>query len=324
MLAAIYRTAGAAEDVLLLEEVPDPQPGPEEVRVRVHVSAVNPTDVKARRRPSTIAWDWKIPNQDGAGVIDLVGPGVDLGRLGERVWLYHAAYRRQGGTAAQYVCVPQAQAVALPPGVDLEQAAGLGVPFLTAFDCLQVAGPIADQEVLVTGGAGAVGNAAIQLARFLGARVLATVSSPYKADLARRAGATAIIDYRREDVASRLAEEVGSALLCVVDVDVVANLPVYVDALAERSTISAYASAPQAIVDWPVQRLRERNVTLNWMLIYGIPDERLRAAVAGVSAALEVGALAPLVSHRFELEEIAAAHAAVEDGIVGKVLLRVP
>ena len=200
MLAAIYRSTGGS-DVLAVEEVPTPSPGPGEVRVRVAVAGVNPTDWKSRAGTTgDVAFDFQVPGQDGAGVIDAVGSGVDEARVGERVWVYFAAWQRQWGTAAQFCVVPSEQAVPLG-GASFELGASLGIPALTAYHCLRADGPIDGADVLVAGGAGAVGHAAIELAKWSGARVVATVSGAEKGELARAAGADAVVNYRDEDAA---------------------------------------------------------------------------------------------------------------------------
>jgi len=188
MLAAAYSQRGSADEVLAVREVPDPVVGPGEVRVRIHTSGVNPTDWKSRSAGAPIE-DYLIPNQDGAGIIDQVGAGVDPARLGQRVWVFHAAWQRTNGTAAQFTALPAGQAVPLPDTIGFDQGAGLGIPYITAHGCLYGDGPIDGLTVLVAAGAGAVGHAAIELAVFGGARVIATVSSQEKAQIARAAGA---------------------------------------------------------------------------------------------------------------------------------------
>src|ERR1700733_7788068 len=124
MKACVYRSTGAPADVLRVEEVGRPAPGPGEVLVRVHASGVNPTDYKARSGavPRPID-DFQIPHQDGAGVIEAVGAGVDPGRVGERVWLFLAAAGRCWGTAAEWTAVPERHAVPLPDAVSFEVGA---------------------------------------------------------------------------------------------------------------------------------------------------------------------------------------------------------
>jgi NADPH:quinone reductase len=203
MLAARYDTSGPASGQVRIEDVPVPEPGPGEVLVRVEVSGVNPTDWKTRTTGGLTAggFDVIVPNQDGAGELEAVGPGVDHTRVGELVWLYECQWRRAQGSAAQFIVLPEHQAVPLPEGVTLDHGAGLGIPAMTAHRALFADGPIDGDPVLVHGGAGAVGNAAIQLAVRRGARVAATVSSAEKAQLAREAGADLVVNYREEDVA---------------------------------------------------------------------------------------------------------------------------
>src|SRR5262245_60740261 len=210
MKAIVYTRPGDC-DVLSLVERDVPEPGPGEVRVRVQVSGVNPTDWKSRR--GQLGFPEVVPNQDGAGIIDAVGAGISPDRIGERVWIYEAAWHRPNGTAQEYVTLPGAQAVALPDDASFDLGASLGIPALTAHRCLTTyelsdgrLGPsaLAGLVVLVAGGAGAVGNAAIQLARWAGASVIATVSGPEKAELARRAGADLVVNYREGDAATEI------------------------------------------------------------------------------------------------------------------------
>ena len=179
MKAAYYEKKGPAAKVLMIGDQPEPQPSAGEVRVKVQVSGINPTDTKLRG-----GWDGVkdmpfpriIPHQDGAGVIDRVGAGVPPSRVGERVWIYEAQRGRAFGTCAEYVAVPADNAVALPESASFETGACLGIAGMTAHRCLFQDGGIQGQAVLVAGGAGAVGQAAIQLAKWAGARVVATVS----------------------------------------------------------------------------------------------------------------------------------------------------
>ena len=321
MKAAVYERTGPAAEVLRVVELPDPEPRRGEVRVRVHVSGVNPTDWKARGAPGRLPWPRKIPNQDGAGVVDRVGAGVDESRLDERVWLYHAAHGRPEGTAAEYVCVPDHQAVPLPDEVSFEQGAGLAIPYMTAHHCLFVGGDLRGRTVLVTGGAGAVGNAAIQLARRGGARVLTTVSSEEKAELARLAGADEVLNYRDDEFAARLAASVPEGIHRVVDVAFESNVASYTPVLAEHAHVASYASSPTPDVRLPLGALRAKNVTAHLVLVYGLPQAALDAAVHSIREALREGSLRPLPEHHFDLMEIVEAHEAVERGAVGKVLV---
>jgi len=320
MLAARYATSGPDAGVLEVVEVPRPEPGPGEVLVRLAVAGVNPTDWKSRRRGGTTdGLDFVVPGQDGAGEITAVGDGVDERRLGQRVWVFEGQWQRAQGTAAQWIAIDGSRAVPLPDGIAFDQAAGLGIPAMTAHRCLHADGAIAGSAVLVHGGAGAVGHAAIELARHAGAHVAATVSSEEKGRLASAAGAGLVVDYRTEDVVAAIRAWAPDGVARVVDVDVAANLPVDTQVVAPNGSIVSYAVRPDPVVLG--RELMVSNVVLRFVLVYSMPEEAKRAAVADIEAALRAGALSPLPATRFPLAEIAAAHDAVEAGAVGKVLV---
>ncbi len=332
MRAVVYSEPGGPE-VLRLVERRVPEPGPGEVRVAVAVSGVNPTDWKARSRG--LPFPEVVPNQDGAGTIVAVGNGVDTGRVGERVWLWEAAWERADGTAQEYVVLPERQAVRLDDAVSFDVGASLGIPALTAHRCLTVSelgprslapGALDGRTVLVAGGAGAVGHAAIQLARWAGGRVIATVSSGEKAALARAAGADEVVDYRgreAEDEIRRLAPE---GVDIVVEVAVAANAELDFAILGFNGTVAAYAGGGGLALS--ATELMSRNIRYQFVLVYTLPPAAKVQAVGDVSAAAAAGALAVgedagLPLHRFPLERTADAHAAVEGGAVGKVLVDV-
>jgi NADPH2:quinone reductase len=324
MLAAQYRTSGPSAGQLEVVELPRPEAAAGGVLVRVRLSGVNPTDWKSRRPGGFTAagHDAVVPNQDGAGEIVSVGDGVDPARVGERVWVYQAQWPRAHGTAAQFVAVPAEQAVPLPDDASLALAAGLGIPAMTAHRCLLGDGAIDGLRVLVHGGAGAVGHAAIELARWGGARVAATVSSDEKAQLAAAAGAELVIDYRTEDPVAAVREWAPRGVHRVVDVDVAQNLSVDARVLAPAGVISAYSLGPEPVALTPM--LMALNAELRFVLVYTIPDAAKRRAATDIDAALRAGALTALEGPRFPLAEIADAHDAVEHGVLGKVLVEVP
>jgi NADPH2:quinone reductase len=321
MRAAIYRTGGDSGS-LEVTDVDTPEPGPGEVRVAIAVSGVNPTDWKALRGAGSPEWGFAVPNQDGSGVIDAVGDGVPTSRVGERVWLLMAARERQWGTAAQFSVVPAERAVRLPDAASFELGASLGVPALTAWHCLTADGPLNDLSVLVSGGAGAVGNMAIQLARWAGAaRVIATVSGPEKAELARSAGAHSVVNYRDADAADQIRAAAPDGIDRMVEVALDANLALDLEVAATNAAICSYAATPQTTATVSVRDLMAANITLRFMLLYVLPPVQLKAAIDAVSAAVAEGALSTLPLHRFSLDQIGAAHDAVESGAVGKVLV---
>jgi NADPH:quinone reductase len=335
MRAVVYRENGPSS-VLRLVERPMPEPEPGEVRVRVHVSGVNPTDWKSRAG-TPLSSPEQVPNQDGAGVIDSVGPGVEPDRLGERVWLWEAARQRTGGTAAEYLVVPSVHAVTLPDGAPFELGASLGVPFLTAHRTLTIneggprqlaPGTLDGRTVLVAGGAGAVGNAAIQLARWAGATVIATVSSAEKAALATSAGAQHVINYRAQDVAAEVRRIASGGVDTVVEVAPAANAPLDVAVLARQGAVAIYAGTPGDIVATPVRELMTLNARWQYILVYTMTNTTKADGIAAISAAVRAGAVrvgedAGLPLTHFPLDQTGAAHDAVEHGAVGKVLIDV-
>ncbi|WP_285246083.1 NADPH:quinone reductase [Pseudarthrobacter sp. efr-133-R2A-89] len=337
MKAIVYEETGPSS-VLTLRDKPLVDPGQDEVRVRLLVSGVNPTDWKSRSGGGTRKLDApKVPNQDGAGVIDAVGAGVAGVGVGDRVWLWDVAWDSNEGTAQEYVTVPAGKVVPLPDGESFDAGASLGIPALTAHRALtsSEAGPsrlspgaLAGRTVLVTGGAGAVGHAAIQLARWAGATVITTVSGDHKAELARRAGAGTIINYRTDNVVRAVRNAAPDGVDTIVDVNAPANIEAGLEVLKPGGTITVYAANPGESLTVPIREGMTKNVRLQFILTYTVTDEHKQDAVAAVSEALEAGALRvgedyglPLT--RFPLEETAAAQDAVERGIIGKVLIDV-
>lgn len=325
MLAASYDRFGDARAVLTVADLPDPEPGPGEVRVRVAVSGVNPSDVKSRQglRGGELPWPRVIPHSDGAGVIDRVGPGVAASRVGERVWLWNAQWKRPSGTAARYVALPAAQAVTLPDGVGFAEGACLGIPARTAHRAVTIDGSVEGLVLLVAGGAGAVGHYAVQIAKTKGATVFTTVSSPEKAEHARAAGADHVIDYRREDVPARVRELTGGrGVDRILEVDLAANMGLIGSCLVPGGTVVVYGSGTDMAPRLPVLPLLFQGVILRFFSVYELPEPARRGAIGDLTAMLRAGRLRHTIAARFPLEEIAAAHEAVEGGgMVGNVLV---
>ena len=321
MFAAWYEKNGAAADVMKTGELPDPEPAPGEVRVRLHASAVNPSDVKARAGSRPIRWPRLIPNSDGAGVIDRVGAGVTSHRVGDRVWVFNGQWDRAFGTSAQFIALPAALAVPLPEPLTWEQGACLGIPVMTAHRCLFADGPIAGKWVLVTGGAGVVAHYAIQLAKWAGANVAATVSSELKAEHARAAGADVIVNYRTENSAERIRAATGGVDR-VVDVDFGKNLPVTSQVLRAHGTIASYASMGELEPKFPFGKLFQLNPTIRPVLVYTMPDAAKTEAHAGIARWLKDTKPIFAIAARYPLKEVVKAHLAVERGEkIGHVIL---
>ena len=327
MRAAIYEQVGEARDVLKLVDLPDPQPAAGEVRVRLQWSGVNPSDVKSRAglRSRTLAFPSVIPHSDGMGVIDAVGEGVEPRRVGERVWVWNAAWGRAHGTAAQFVCLPQRMAVPLPDGVDGEIGACLGIPAMTALHAVQMDGGVAGKTVLIAGGAGAVGHYAVQFAARTGAaRVITTVSGEQKAALARAAGADDILNYKTEPVAERIREITGGAGVDrVIEMDVAANGATDLEVLRTGGECIAYGSS-LAPLNLPFPVLLAKNIQLKFFMVYHLAEGDRTRAQAALQRMLVRGGLVHNVTQRLPLENIVQAHELVEQGRAnGNVVLSI-
>ncbi|MEO6566940.1 MAG: NADPH:quinone reductase [Casimicrobiaceae bacterium] len=329
MRAVWYERKGPAEEVLTVGTMPDPAPGPGEVRVAIALSAVNPSDTKARGGwGGNIAMPFPrvIPHQDGAGTIDRVGEGVASDRIGERVWVYMAQRGRPFGTAAQYCVVPSARAIALPPEADFAAGAAMGIPAMTAHRCIFSDGPVDGATVLVRGGAGAVGYYAIQWAKRGGAkRVIATVSREEQAGRAREAGADIVLDYKRDSVVDAIVARCGAAAVDrIVEVDLGTNADADAVLLARNGVIAAYASDRNPAPAVPFLPLLMKDATIRFVLVYEMPEVAKAAAIRDITSALAVNALRHQVAATLPFASIAQAHAAVEAGrSVGKILVAV-
>jgi NADPH2:quinone reductase len=338
MRAVIYAHNGDAS-VLQVVQRPLEEPAEGEVRVRVVASGVNPTDWKTRsgafgRTPA----EPTVPNHDGAGIVDAVGPGVAGIEAGDRVWVTLAGDGRPAsGTAQEYTVVPAERVFPLPDGADFELGASIGIPGATAHRALTVAedgpsrlqpGALRDRTVLVAGGAGAVGNAAIQLARWAGATVIATVSGETKAQLARRAGAHHVVNYRDADATDQIRRVAPAGVDAVVEVAAGSNAELDQSVLKPRGTIAIYANDGGAPFAPDVRTNMGLNTRYQFVLLYTVGWDRIANAAADLNQAIDDGAFrigdqAGLPVHRFDLEDTAAAHDAVEGGAVGKVLVTV-
>jgi NADPH2:quinone reductase len=337
MRAVVYTESGDASVLELVEREPA-EPGPGEVRVRIVRAGVNPTDWKFRAGGmGELAFPEIVPGQDGAGVVDAVGPGVTDLAVGDRVWTMLAQHTRPGGTAQEQVVLPVANVAVLPAGASYDLGASLGVPAVTAHRALTTSeggptrlarGALAGRTVLVAGGAGAVGNAAIQLARWAGATVVSSVSSDEKAALATAAGAHHVVDYRRSDLVEAVRGLAPDGVDLVVEVAPAQNLRHDVALVRPRGTIAIYANNGGDEVTLSVRETFSTNARFQWVLLYTVGHEALRAAAEDVTAAVADGAYGVgedhgLPLHHYPLERTADAHAAVEAGAVGKVLVDV-
>jgi NADPH2:quinone reductase len=324
MRAAYYESNGPARKVLQLGDVETPQTGSGEVRVRLLTSGVNPSDVKSRAGLTRkIAFPRVIPHSDGAGEIDAVGEGVSPTRVGERVWVWNGQWRRPFGTAAEWIVLPSEQAVALPANVTMDAGACLGIPAYTGYQAVLLARAKEGSTVLVAAGAGAVGHYAIQFAKQRKATVITTVSSPAKAEIARQAGADHVIDYKREDVGERVMAITGKrGVDAVIEMDLAANARLLPNVLAPNGVVAIYGSgAAEASI--PFQFLLQNSITMQFFLVYLMPQAERERATADITRMLERNELIHNVAQTFDLGDMVAAHEAVESGkAMGNIVVR--
>ncbi|MDC0082279.1 NADPH:quinone reductase [Emcibacteraceae bacterium] len=326
MKATWYTKTGEVEDVLNYGEMNAPIPIAGEVSVRIYASGINPSDVKTRagaRGP--IAFDKVIPHSDGAGIIEAVGEGVDLTRVGERVWIWNGAWKRPFGTCAEYICVPSEQAAPLPINVSFEVGACLGIPASTAYFGVYSDGSVEGKTVLVTGGAGAVGHYAIQFAKLGGAKVITTVSGPEKAAHAQSAGADAVINYREGDVAEAIMKATdGNGVDRIVEVEFGGNLEVSNKVLRNNGVIATYGSMAAMEPKLPFYPMMFKGVTLRMFLVYLLSDEARQSTIAGVNEMIGNAKLIHAITETYDLSDIANAHKAVESGkVIGNVVVQI-
>ena len=317
MRAVWYERAGPAAEVLTYGEMPTPQAGAGEVRIRLEASGVNPADTYRRagnyRGPR---FPRVIPDSDGAGVIDQVGSGVTRLKVGQRVWLFNGQRNgRAFGTAAEFMTLAEQLVTPLPESLSFAQGATLGIPCMTAWCSLFADGPIKGQTVLVTGGAGAVGHYAVQLAKWGGARVIATVSSDAKAEQARLAGADLVVNYRTEDVVDKAMMFTDKrGVDRVADVDFGGNIATTLQLMAMNSTIAAYATNGNREPVVPIRTLMERCITLRTLVLPALPWPLHAAAQSDITKWLNAGARLHNIAGQFPLQQTAQAHLAVEKG----------
>ncbi len=327
MKAAVYRAFGAAADVLKVEDIERPEPGEGEVRVRIAFSAPNPSDVKARAgtRPGVVkpAFPTIIPHSDGSGVIDAVGEGVDAGRIGQRVWIWNGQWMRAFGTCAEYISIPGAQAVVMPDAVTLEQGAVLGIPGLTAAQVVFGGGDIAGETVLISGGGGTVGYLAVQLAKWAGARVIAT-GSPRDFDRISGAGADVVVDYSSDTLAADvIAANNGAMIDLAIEVEFGVNIAMICEVMKPNGRVAIYGSALDMTPTVPFGPILFKALTLDVVLIYLQTETDRTHTISRLHAALTEGALRIPVQKVFELEDTAKAQEAVEQGgRAGAILVR--
>ncbi|MEM8723103.1 MAG: NADPH:quinone reductase [Cyanobacteria bacterium P01_G01_bin.39] len=326
MKAAWYESTGEPKKVLQLGEMDIPEPKADEVLVRLHTSGINPYDTKRRGGllGTTMQFERVIPHNDGAGIIEAVGIGVDDTRVGERVWLYEAQLGRPFGTAAEYTVLPSEKAVTLPENTSFAEGACLGIPAMTAHYCVFADGAVTDKTILIAGGTGAVGNYAVQLAKWGGAKVIATVGSDDKKVIATNSGADQVINYKSENISDRIFEITdGEGVDRIVEVAFATNLEVNQKIIKPNGAIAAYSSGdnnPQV----PFRQFMLKNTLMRFVMTYAMPQPAHQAAVKDITTCLSEGVLQHQIAQELPLSDIVKAHEAAEKGEgIGNIIVEI-
>lgn len=328
MKAVYYSEFGPARHVLQVAELPIKPPATGEILVRVYASGVNPSDVKNRAGLvlTEMPYPRIVPHNDGAGVIEAVGPGVDQSRVGQRVWLWNAQFGRADGTAAEYVTLPAERAVPLPDNTSFHAGACIGVPLQTAYRAVTCGSAVMDKTVLIHGASGAVGRYAVQIAKAKGARrVIATVGANDRIASVQRAGADVVVNHRTSSLrADLLAANGGQRVDRIIEVEWGSNYAVDLAVIRQDGEIYVYGSAANMKPEIVVQQLLMAGVTIHFRSVYLLDAEVRQAGIRDITAWLEQGMLSHEIGAVYPLERIADAHDAVTDRRhVGKVIMQV-
>ncbi len=327
-LVAVCR--GAAKDALVVKEVAVPTPAANEVLVRVYASGINPSDIKVRiGAQGPMVADEVLVHNDGAGEVLETGSDVTTFSAGQRVWLFNVNRSSDGlaqgtnGTASQIISVPQEFVAALPENISYELGACLGVPAMTAHRAVFCHGSVDNKVLFIPGGAGSVGQLAVQMAKAAGAHVVSTVSSEAKQQIAQAAGADLVLNYKEQDVKAELLKAYGlNGIDQFVDVDFAAHVHLIPELLKLNGHVSAYASGSDLTPAIPYYPLMFRNMNLQLVFVYGMPDEAKKAAIVDINRYLSSGAMLPLLDKVYMLSEAVAAHEYVEsNAMTGNVVM---
>jgi NADPH:quinone reductase-like Zn-dependent oxidoreductase len=310
-------------EVLVYEDVPDPEPGPQQVLVRVEAATVNPVDVAVREdRFPTPKQPPKIIGSDGAGVVERVGEAVVEVHPGDEV-LFSGLGVGSEGSYAELAVIAEAQAVPKPASLSFVDAAALGMVFPTAYYGLFTRGDLKEGEtVLVQGGAGGVGSASIQLAKARGARVLTTVSGAEAADLVRSLGADEVIDYKADDVVARVKELTdGRGVDLVHELVISVNLPTDLKLVARGGRIVCTGQGPSPEVTLPIGAAIAGDATLLFMNLNNAKRAGVAAIMSEIAAMAAAGTVRAVVGATLPLREARRAHELLEGSHLGKIVL---
>jgi len=314
MIVGCYERGGPASEVIEIGRAPVPEPGPDDVLVRLHASGINPSDYKKRGNARTpMEFSRIVPHSDGAGVVERVGRNVKGFQPGARVWVFNGQWERPQGTAAQFIALPASQVRPLPDHTTFAEGACLGIPAMTACRVIFMDGPVRGQTVYVPGAAGRVGAYAVQFAKWGGARVIASVSGAEKSDVAHGLGADEVIDRSRQDVAETVLKLTGGrGVDRIAEVEFGGNMAINARILAEGGVIASYASAQVPVAQITVSPRRARNMSIHFVFVYLLDAAAIESTCALVQKAEQERALRHRIAATYPLERLAEAHASAE------------
>lgn len=319
-MKAAFLTATGDPSVIQYGELPTPEPGPKQVRVRVAAASVNPIDTYIRAGMVKMALPMPfVPGSDFAGTIDAVGSGVSRFKVGDRVWGSNQGLNGRQGTFAEYACVDEEWAYALPDGVSEKAAAAVALVGITAhLGLFHRAKLKAGETVFVNGGTGGVGAMVVQMAKAVGATVITTAGTPEKAEIARNLGADHAICYKKEDVAAAVKAATGGR---GVDVWYETLPPDDFDRTFDlmapwgRVVVMAGRAAKPA---FPNGAFYPKGLVLLGFAMFNYPAADQQECGTAIANWLASGKLKPLIGREFPLSEAAAAHQLQHDNTVGK------
>ncbi len=327
MRAGWYERSGPADDVIVVAEMPTPQPGPGEVLVRLHASGISPSDYKKRGNTKAgMEFPRIVPHSDGAGVVAALGAGVAQRAVGQRVWVFNGQWERPFGTAAEYIALPAFQVRPLPDSLSFIAGACLGIPAMTAHRAVFMDGPVRGKTVYVPGAAGRVGAYAVQWAKWGGARVIAEAGTAEKAQAIKALGADRVLLRGQDDtVAAVLDETNGVGADRIVEIEFGGNMAISEKIIAEGGVIASYASArvPKATIS--VSPRRARNMSMHFVHCYTMPDTAKDAAAADIARIVADGVFQHRVAGVVPLAELARAHREAESQSgTGQMVVEIP
>jgi len=330
-MKAIHMSKAGTPDVLVTAEVPEPEPGADEVKVRLRAAGVNPVDTKLRSRG--VFFENALPailGCDGAGVIESVGESVKSLQPGDEVWFCHGGLGREQGNYAEFTVVGEHIARKKPDSLSFEQAAAAPLVLITAWEALfDRAGLQAGQTVLIHGGAGGVGHVAIQLAKQADVQVCTTVGSEQHAEFARSLGADHVINYRDHDfVDAVLAWTGGRGVDVALDIMGGEIFHQTFRAMAHYGTLVTLLE-PGSDITWKEARNRNLRIAFELMLtpmLLDLPQARIHQGhiLDRCAALCDEGKLQITVSQVLPLAQAAQAHAQIESGHTQGKLVLVP